>query len=469
VAAARTSEPLQFLLNGSPASIDAGTQTTLLDLLRDRGLTGAKEGCAEGECGACMVLDVAGRDGGSVYRAINSCLMLAPMAAGHEIYTIEALAENGELAEAQRAMAAAGGSQCGYCTPGFVVSLFAEQYRPDRMGVCDPYALAGNLCRCTGYRPIADAARSLGPAPAGWFRDRLARSAPRLGSLKYEFGGARFDRPTTLDECASIAAEDRQAVWIAGATDVGVESNLRFKRWPRLVSLEAVPELLEFSETPEFVHIGAALPLTEIALRWRNPPDIFQQWLPLFASPPLRNRATIGGNLATASPIGDGAPMLLALDAGVHVASARGHRRIPLTKFFIGYRRSALEPGELIVAIDIPKPLPCYSRFYKVAKRRLDDISTVAAGFSLDVDQSGRVTRARFAFGGVGPTPLRARSAEDAVVGERWTKASVRGVQSALEKELHPISDHRGSADYRREAAKSLIEKFCWEYQQVAA
>jgi xanthine dehydrogenase small subunit len=391
------------------------------------------------------------------------------MAAGRQIYTVEALAENGDLAEAQRAMVTAGGSQCGYCTPGFAVSLFAEQYRPGRSGPCDPYALAGNLCRCTGYRPIADAARSLGPPPKGPFRDRLSLPAPQLKSVAYEAGGARFERPTTLEECLSIAADDPRVRWIAGATDLGVESNLRFRRWPRLVSLEAVPELLEFSETPEVIRVGATLPLAEIELRWRTAPDIFQQWLPLFASPPLRNRATLGGNLATASPIGDGAPMLFALDASVVLASARGRRNVPLTAFFTGYRQSALEPGELILAIEIPKPLPSYARFYKVAKRRMDDISTLAAGFSADLDGRGRVIRARFAFGGVAATPVRVYAAEEAILGERWSKTSIERVRSALERVLSPIGDHRGSADYRREAAKSLIEKFCWEYEEAAA
>src|SRR5215831_13605057 len=216
-----TTHSIQFLLNGRSISLDnVGTQATLLDVLRDRGLTGAKEGCAEGECGACMVLDVAHRDGGSTYHAINSCLMLAPMAAGREIYTVEALADNGDLVEAQKAMAAAGGSQCGYCTPGFVVSLFAEQYRPNRTGPCDPHALAGNLCRCTGYRPIADAARSLGPPPKGAFLDRLAQPAPELPNVAYESGDTRFDRPVSLDECLSVAATDPEVRWIAGATDI---------------------------------------------------------------------------------------------------------------------------------------------------------------------------------------------------------------------------------------------------------
>jgi xanthine dehydrogenase small subunit len=470
--AGSTTQSIPFLLNGRPISITgAGAHTTLLDLLRERGLTGAKEGCAEGECGACMVLDVTrafspaceggGREVGCAYQAINSCLMLAPMVAGHEIFTVEALAENGELSQAQQAMAAAGGSQCGYCTPGFVVSLFAEQYRPGRTGACDPHAMAGNLCRCTGYRPIADAARSLGPPPPGKFNERLSLPAPRLESFAYQTGETRFDRPATLRECLEIAAEDPRARWIAGATDLGVESNLRFRRWPYLISLESVPELQEFSETPDYVRIGGALPISEIAVRWRSAPQMFHQWAPLFASPPLRNRATLGGNLATSSPIGDAAPMLLALDASVHLASARGERELPLTAFFTGYRKSALEPGELILAIEIPKPLPSYGHFYKVAKRRMDDISTVAAGFSADFDAAGRVTRARFAYGGVAPTSLRVYAAEEAILGERLHPASVRRIQLALDGALNPISDHRGSADYRREVAKSLIEKFC--------
>ena len=279
-------------------------------------------------------------------------------------------------------MASAGGSQCGYCTPGFVVSLFAEHYRPGRTGPCDPHALAGNLCRCTGYRPIGDAVLSLGDAPEGTFRDRLSLPAPKLADFEYRAGDALFQRPTTLDQCFSLAAESPELRWISGATDLAVESNLRFSRRPHLVSVEAIPELLEFSESPESVRIGAGLSLSEIGLRWSDPPKLFRQWLPLFASPAIRNRATLGGNLATASPIGDGAPMLMALDASVHLAGPRGQRQIPLTAFFSGYRRSVLEPGELIVTIEIPKPFPIHARFYKVAKRRMDDISTVAAGFA---------------------------------------------------------------------------------------
>ncbi len=312
-----------FNLNGRSVAIEScGVHTTLLDVLRDRGLTGAKEGCAEGECGACTVVMVADAAGGSTYRAVNSCLMLAPMAAGNEIYTVEGLAARGELCEAQKAMAAAGGSQCGYCTPGFVMSLFAEQYRPGRSGACETAALGGNLCRCTGYRPIRDAALSLGPAPEGAFRDRLSLPAPQTKPVTFADGDSTFARPATLQECFAIAAEHPEARWIAGATDMSVEANLKFHRWPYLVSLEGVAELREFEETRDFVRIGAALPLTDIALRWSNAPPAFREWLLLFASPPIRNRATLGGSLVTASPIGDSAPLLMALDAVVHIAGA---------------------------------------------------------------------------------------------------------------------------------------------------
>jgi xanthine dehydrogenase small subunit len=465
-----TGSPPRFLLNNRLVSVrDMGVQTTLLDYIRAQGLTGAKEGCAEGECGACTVVLVADRAGRSEYRAVNSCLMLAPMAVGHEIYTVEALAADGKLEEVQQAMAAAGGSQCGYCTPGFVMSMFAEQYRPGRIGPCDPHELGGNLCRCTGYRPIRDAALSLGPAPASDFLDRLSRPAPRLEAIEYQTAESRFSRPTTVQQCLSILADDPDARLISGGTDLVVESNLRARRWPHLVSVEAIAELREFSESASSVTIGAALPLNEIALHWRNPPEVFLEWLRLFASPPLRNRATMGGNLATASPIGDGAPLLLALDAKVRLVSQRGSRTIPLASFFINYRRTELAPGELIAAIEIPQPLPEFVRFYKVAKRRMDDISTIAAAMAMDWDASGRISRARFAFGGVAAVPLRATLAEKAITGRRWNDDAVERAQAALDRTLSPISDHRGSADYRLAVAKSLVAKFLWERREAAA
>jgi xanthine dehydrogenase small subunit len=321
-------------------------------------------------------------------------------------------------------------------------------------------ALAGNLCRCTGYRPIRDAALSLGRAPDDQFRQRLDAPSPPLEP----FSTSGFSRPPTVDACLSLLRDDPRAKIVAGATDVGVESNLSGRRWPHLISLDAIDELREFSSTPERVMIGAALPLHEIGRRWADAPEAFRDWLTLFASPLIRNRATIGGNLATASPIGDAAPMLLALDAIVHVAGLSGRRTIPLASFFTGYRKTAMEAGELIAAVEIPKPLPQFVRFYKVAKRRLDDISTVAAAMAVDVDQHGKVRRARFAFGGVAATPLRAAEAEAVVVDQPWNDAGVERVQAILDRTLQPMSDHRGSKEYRLGVSKSLVEKFRWEH-----
>jgi len=451
---------VQFLCNGERVSIAVRSpQTTLLDALRERGLTGAKEGCAEGECGACMVAVVANGPRGSEYRPINSCLMFLPMAAGHEIYTVEALASNGELGNAQRAMAAAGGSQCGYCTPGFVVSLFAEQYRPTRTGACEPKALGGNLCRCTGYRPIADAARSLGPAPDDRFKRRLADAAPSLEP--YTIDG--FARPSTIDECLALLAQNPPPRLVAGGSDLAVDANLRHHRWSRVVSVEAIPELQEFSETHTSIRIGAALSLSDLEARWTSAPPVMREWFELFASPPIRNRATLGGNLGTASPIGDSAPLLLAMDATVHLAGAEKRRTRPIASFFTGYRRTALRPGEMLTTIEIPKPLPDRLAFYKISKRRLDDISTVAVAFAIDTDAEGRVSRARFAFGGVGPTPLRLVDAERSVEGDVWNESAVERVQDIIGRTLAPLSDHRGSRDYRLQVCQSLIEKFWWE------
>ncbi len=454
---------IELVLNGQRVRIERpASHVTLLDFVRDRGLTGAKEGCAEGECGACAValVEPDADSGQSAYRVVNSCLMLLPMTAGREVCTVESLARDGELADAQRVLAAAGGSQCGYCTPGFVMSLFAEQYRRGRTGPCETMALAGNLCRCTGYRPISDAAQSLGPPPKTPLLDRLDRPAPRVGG----FSVPGFSRPATLDQCLATLKSSPDAKVVAGATDIGVESNLFGRRWPHLVAVDALDELRVFSETPNRVTIGAALPLSEINRRWRDAPGVFQQWLALFASPQIRNCATLGGNLASASPIGDAAPLLLALDAIVHVADVAGRRSIPMSSLFIGYRQTGLRPGEIITAVEIPKPFPAMLCFYKVSKRRLDDISTVAAGMALSLDRHGHVQYARFAFGGVAATPIRAVEAEEAAVGGPWNAAAVERVCRILDRTLHPISDHRGSKEYRLEVSKNLIEKFQWDF-----
>jgi xanthine dehydrogenase small subunit len=456
----------EFQLNGRCVQVPEGLshQTTLLDFLRARGLTGAKEGCAEGECGACTVVMVKALDGRTVYRPVNSCLMFLPMAAGQEVYTIEALAASGELHPVQQAMVECGGSQCGYCTPGFVMSLFAEHYRPGREGMCDPRAMGGNLCRCTGYRPIRDAALALGPCPEDGFRKRLDSTAPPVSAMTCE----HFSRPGTLHECMAILARDPEARLVSGGTDLCVESNLLGRSFSHLVSLEALEELRAFHDTADQVEIGAGLSLSEIGALWRNAPPAFAEWLELFASPLIRNRATLGGNLATASPIGDAAPLLLAMDASVRIARPHGTREIPLGEFFLDYRRTALGRGEVLVSVVIPKPLPAV-RFYKVAKRRLDDISTVAAAFGMTIDGGSRVRRARLAYGGVAAVPTRCTEAEEAIEGRIWSRSAIGAAQKAIAASLRPISDHRGSGEYRLAMAQSLFEKYFYESGEAAA
>jgi xanthine dehydrogenase small subunit len=443
-----------FVLNGRSVRVSGEPpQTTLLDFVRAQGLTGAKEGCAEGECGACAVLMVGP---GPAFRSVNSCLIPLPAAAQQEIYTAEGLAESGKLADVQRAMAEHGGSQCGYCTPGFAVSMFAEQCRAPQ-GQRDVHALGGNLCRCTGYRPIRDALESLGPPPP----NPLAR--PHVQALRYKTDAGRYSRPSTLRECLELAADDPAARYVAGNTDLGVLTNLRDTRYSHLIGVESIPELREFSESQDEVEIGAALTLSEISEKWHHAPAVFQEWLELFASILIRNRATLGGNLATASPIGDSAPLLLALNAAVRIAGLSGERTVPLSEFFRAYRQTALEPGELLRSVLIPKPFPQFIRFYKVAKRRLDDISTVAAGIAMDRDASGTVTQVRLAFGGVAATPLRTIEAEDALEGTEFASSDIERAREALRRNLRPIDDHRGSAAYRIAMAQSLIEKFRYE------
>lgn len=454
---------MYLILNGKHVPLEGcEPHATLLDFLRSNGCTGAKEGCAEGECGACAVVLVRpNKSGGSRYVPVNSCLMLAGMATGLEILTVEGLARGKELCEAQSAMAAAGGSQCGYCTPGFVMSMFAEQYRPDRRGPCDPHALSGNLCRCTGYRPILDAAQSLGMPKNDSFRARLKQPAPTIAPIDT----GSFLRPDTLSGCLDLLKQHPNAQLIAGGTDLVVEANLRGRRFSALISLEAISELRVFRDLDCQVEIGAGLTLSEIESLWTEAPRIVTEWFPLFASPLIRNRATLGGNLATASPIGDASPMLLALGADLRIVGSNGERVIPLSSFFQTYRQTALRPGELIVSVDIPKPFPTLARFYKAAKRRADDISTVAAAFAIDLDNTGRVTEARLAYGGVAATPLRMFQAERELIGHAWDERCVRSAQRAIAAGLSPMSDHRGSAAYRLALAQSLLEKFFVESQ----
>jgi xanthine dehydrogenase small subunit len=477
-----TSESLVFELNGQNVIVDdVDPHCTLLEWLRASGRTGTKEGCAEGECGACAVAFIS-RDelGRSRYEAVNSCLVALPEAHGRAIVSVEGLASaSGPLHPVQQAMLEAGGSQCGYCTPGFVMSLFAEYYRPGRDGY-DPEAISGNLCRCTGYRPIVDAARRLGPALADdpWLALASARPVAALPSLAYcprderspkrqapsSAPARRFLRPESLSAVFESLEQYPDGVLLAGGTDLMVASNQRHVRYPSLVSLAGVAELQRVEWHSDEVVLGAGVSLSRLERELQGERGaelaLLHELLPLFSSRLIRNRATIGGNLATASPIGDSAPALLALGAELSLASARGRRRLPLSEFFTGYRQTALGLGELIESVHLPRPLPRLQRFYKVSKRVMDDISSVAGAFTLELDAAGRVERATFAYGGIAAVPLRAFELERLVAGRDWDAETVAELVRAARQLGTPLSDHRASADYRRAMIGSLIERF---------
>jgi xanthine dehydrogenase small subunit len=446
-----------------------------LDWLRSRGLTGAKEGCAEGECGACSVLVAApADDGGTAWTAVNSCLVPVAALDGQEVVTAEGLGTPESLHPVQAALAADGGSQCGYCTPGFACSMAAEFYRAGRTGTAttdaaasarpdhpehdhdhgpngfDLHALAGNLCRCTGYRPIRDAAYSLGaPDGADPLAARRARPAPTARATDVARDGERFVRPAGLDEALRMLREEPDAIVVAGSTDWGVEVNLRGRRAPLTVAIEHLSELRQVEVGDGAIEVGAALSLSEVQRRLGGRVPLLDALFPQFASPLIRNRATLGGNLGTASPIGDAAPALLALEARLVLVSVDGEREVDLAEYFTGYRQTVRRPDELIRAIRIPLPLANLSAFHKVAKRRYDDISSVAVGFAIDLGDDGTVAAARIGLGGVAATPIRARATEAALTGRTWDLDTVRDAASVLGDEGTPMSDHRASAEYR--------------------
>lgn len=454
---------VRFVLNGSPVEAhDATTDLTLLQWLRARGLCGTKEGCAEGECGACAVALVVSdpEEVGSHFESVNSCLLPVLALEGREVVSVEGVASPaGALHPVQRAMVDAGGSQCGYCTPGFVISLFCEYYRARRTEF-DPESISGNLCRCTGYRPIADAGRSLESPAAGDPRLlQLGRRAPELP----EFAAPNFQRPTSLAQACRLAAT---ALPIAGGTDLMVEANQRHRRFPALLSLEQVPELQELSSRDGELVLGAGVTLSRLE-HWLNEhaPDaeLLRQLWPLFSSRLIRNRATLGGNLATASPIGDAAPALLALEAELTLVSSAGSRRLALAEFFLRYRRTQLAPGELICSVHIPRPMPTIQRFYKVSKRLVDDISTVAAAFALTLDPDGRVSKLSVGLGGVAATPLSAPSLSRLAKDQSWNTDTLALLRREAEKLGTPQDDLRGSAAYRRALLGKLLDKFFYE------
>ncbi|HVF35640.1 MAG TPA: FAD binding domain-containing protein [Candidatus Saccharimonadia bacterium] len=448
-----------FRLNGAEVSL-AGADATesLLRWLKRQRLTGTKEGCADGDCGACTVAFVAHDDRGAArYEAVNSCLVPVGAISGREVVTVEALADGDALHPVQQALVDCAGSQCGYCTPGFVMSLFAAYY--DR--ALDDGATEGNLCRCTGYKPIREATARLDAAPPRQDRFRDALDAARPAAARAAVGA--FQHPATIGEALALRRENPDAAWICGGTDIGVALSHGLPVAPAFIALDGIDALHALEIFDEAVRIGAAVPLATLEARLAGMFAALDQMLPWFAARQVRNRATFGGNLGTASPIGDLLPILLALDARIELEGPTGARALAADGYFLDYRKTARAPDELVVAVVLPRRGGIQAA-YKVAKRQTDDISIVAAAFALELDEARRVTRARLAYGGVAATPRRATRAEAMLVGEPFTPATAARLVPALEDEFAPIDDHRAGAAYRRALAGSLFAKFVAEH-----
>ena len=474
---------IRFILNGELVRVGGvPPQTTLLEYLREAlGRTGTKEGCAEGDCGACTVVE-GELDGDRIrWRPINACIRLLPTIDGKALVTVEGLkAADGTLHPVQQALVDCHASQCGFCTPGFAMSLFAlykTTRRADRATVDD--ALSGNLCRCTGYRPIIAAAErmhALAPA-TGWrapgvddpasLSDEeraLARSLAGLrrdSTLELEAAGQRYFAPTSTAELAQLCIEHPGAQIVAGATDVGLWVTKQHRDLGTIIYTGAVNELKQIATTTNELVIGAAVPLSDaFALILGHYPALAELWS-RFGSLPIRNSGTLGGNVANGSPIGDSMPVLLALGATLDLRCGDVRRTLALEKFYLGYRRTARQTGEFVEAVRIPLPVERdVIRAYKISKRFDQDISAVCVCFRLTLDGRDRVQSVRIGCGGVAEIPKRAHQCEQALLGRRWDEAAVDSGAAALEREFAPISDMRASAAYRTAVLANLLRRF---------
>jgi len=471
-APAGTPRPVRFVHRGAVVAVQGPAPTlSVLAWLREHArCTGTKEGCNEGDCGACTVLlGELQADGQVGFKPVNSCLQFLPTLDGKALLTVEDL---GGSHPAQQAMVACHGSQCGFCTPGFVMSLAAcgERHaaagtRPTRAEIADD--LSGNLCRCTGYRPILDAGQqmtTLPPQPLGSPALVAALQALHADTpLVYQADGAApFHAPRTLDDLAALRAAKPQARLLAGNTDVGLWVNKQFRDLGEVIYLGEVAALKAITTADGWLQIGAGASLqaawAALAAHWPAPSGVDDMGR-RFASRPIREAGTLGGNIANGSPIGDGAPVLIALGAELVLRQGAATRTLALPDFYLGYMRNALQPGEFVQALRVPLPQPGEAlRVYKLSKRHDCDISGLAAGLWLKRDGK-QVVDARFAFGGLAATVQRAAGAEAAVRGQPWTAATVQAAMAALDHDFQPLSDLRASAGYRQRAARNLLQR----------
>ncbi|MBB4845878.1 xanthine dehydrogenase small subunit [Paucibacter oligotrophus] len=479
--------PIRFFQGGEIRSVqDLAPSTTVLQWLREHAhCTGTKEGCAEGDCGACTVLLGELVDGQLQLRNVNACTQFLPTLDGLALLTVEDLGSSQALNPVQQAMLDCHASQCGFCTPGFVMSLQAcyERHceagsRPTRQQLADD--LAGNLCRCTGYRPILDAGQAMFERP-----QQRINSAPITAALQQlqqdpplHYAAANpafqqridhFHAPRSLAALAELRLALPQARLLAGSTDIALWHNKQFRDLGELIYLGAVAALREIRSEPWadsrpglWIGAGARLEQAWAALS-EAAPELRELWL-RFASPPVRQAGTLGGNIANGSPIGDGAPALIALGADIVLRQSAAQRRLPLQDFYLDYMKNALRPGEFVEALHLPLPAANQPlRAYKISKRFDSDISALCAVFALQLDADQTVRQARLVFGGMAATVKRAAAAEAALLGQAWSAEAAALAAQALSQDFQPLSDMRASSDYRLRVAQNLMHKLWLE------